>query len=330
MSNLRLSVAIGDYDRNRPLIDGRCQIDGVDPVVMTLTPEEMFYRAMRHEAFDICELSLSSHTLRTSRGDCPYVGVPAFVSRAFRHTSIIVRSDSGIKTPADLRGRRVGIPEWQLTAIVWMRAILQDEYGVKASEIHWVRGGLEEPGRAEKVKIDLPEGVQMSEIGPEQTLRDMLDSGEIDAFMGPRAPTSFRPDNPSLRWLFDDPTAEAMAYYRKTGMFPMMHIIGIRKSLAEAHPWLPMAVLKGFQASKDIALDHLEDTSATTITLPFVEEQLRQAKALIGPDFWPYGLAANRKTLDYFLEQHHAQGLSKRRVAVEELFHPGSIDAHVI
>lgn len=330
MNKLRLSIAIGDYDRNRPLIDGSCAIDGVEPVVMTLTPEEMFYRAMRHEAFDICELSLSSHALRTARGDCSYVGVPAFVSRAFRHTSIIVRADSGIHEPADLRGRRVGIPEWQLTAIVWMRAILKDEYGVSASDIHWVRGGLEKPGRAEKVTIDLPEGVELSEIGPDETLRDMLASGEIDAFMGPRAPTSFTPDNAALRWLFEDPTAEAMAYYRKTGIFPIMHIIGVRKSLAEAHPWLPMAVQKGFEKSKDIALGQLEDTSATKITLPFVEEQLRQAKALMGADFWPYGLGPNRKALDYFLEHHHAQGLSKRLVRVEELFHADSIDAHVI
>lgn len=330
MTALRLSVAIGDYDRNRPLIDGRARIDGVDPVVMTLSPEEMFFRAMRHEAFDICELSLSSHSLRVSRGDCPYVGVPVFVSRAFRHTSIIVRSDSGIRSPADLRGRRVGLPEWQLSANVWVRAILQDDYGVQASDIHWLRGGLETPGRAEKLKVALPEGVTLEDIGPDQTLRDMLDRGEIDAFIGPRAPLSFHPGNPALRWLFDDPTAEAMAFYRRTRMFPIMHIIGVRKTLAEAQPWLPMAVLKAFQTSKDIALEHLADTSATKVTLPFIEEQLRTAHALMGADFWPYGLAANRHTLDYFLRHHHAQGLSQRRVTPEELFHPGTIEGFVI
>ncbi|MFV0493417.1 MAG: ABC transporter substrate-binding protein [Pseudorhodobacter sp.] len=330
MSKLRLSVAIGDYDRNRPLLDGRCLIDGVDPVTMTLTPEEMFFRAMRHEAFDICELSLSSHSLRVSRGDCPYVGIPAFVSRAFRHTSIIVRTGSGIRKPADLRGRRIGIPEWQLTANVWARAMLEDEYGVSSTEINWVRGGLEEPGRHEKVSLDLPEGISVTDIGPEQILREMLANGEIDAFMGPRAPTSFTPDNPDLRWLFDDPTAEAQAYFRKTGIFPIMHIIGVRKTLAEAHPWLPMAVLKAFQDSKKMAMAALADTSATKITLPFVEEQLRRAQALMGVDYWPYGFAPNRDTLDYFLGQHHAQGLSGRRVSPEELFHPGVIESHVI
>jgi 4,5-dihydroxyphthalate decarboxylase len=328
--SLNLSIAIGDYDRNRPLLDGRVTIDGVEPIVMALTPEEMFFRAMRHEAFDICELSLSSHTLRVSRGDAPYVAIPAFVSRAFRHTGIIVRTESGIKTPADLKGRRVGIPEWQLSANVWIRAILQDEYGVAPQDIAWVRGGLEEPGRIEKVKLSLPEGVTIEDIGPDDTLRDMLADGRIDAFIGPRAPTSFTPDNPNLRWLFDDPTAEATAWFEKTRIFPIMHVIGIRRTLTEAHPWLPMAVFKGFVQSKRMALDHLADTSATKITLPFVEEQLRRAKGLLGEDFWPYGLTANRQALDYFTSAHHLQGLSARKVEPEELFHPSSIESFVI
>lgn len=330
MSALRLSVAIGDYDRNRPLIDGRTTIDGVDPVIMKLSPEEMFFRAMRHEDFDICELSLSSHTLRISRGDSGYIGVPAFVSRAFRHTSIIVNTESGIWTPADLKGKRVGLPEWQLSANVWTRALLEDEYGVAPEDIHWVRGGLEKPGRKEKVQIDLPEGITVEDIGPDQTLSAMLDAGEIDAFIGPRAPLNFTPANTRLRWLFDDPTAEAEGYYRKTGRFPIMHLIAIRKTLAVEHPWLPMAVLKGFEASKAIALQQLQDTSATKVTLPFVEEQLRRATGLMGDDFWPYGLEANRETLDYFLGQHHRQGLSKRRVQPEELFHPNALEAFVI
>jgi 4,5-dihydroxyphthalate decarboxylase len=327
---MELSVAIGDYDRNRPLIDGRARIDGVKPVVMTLTPEEMFFRAMRHEAFDICELSLSSHTLRVSRGDAPYIAIPAFVSRAFRHTGTIVRTGSGIRTPSDLKGRRVGIPEWQLTANVWIRALLQDEYGVSMQDIRWVRGGLEEPGRVEKVKLDLPAGVVIEEIGPTDTLRDMLADGRIDAFIGPRAPTSFRPSNPELRWIFEDPTAEAMAYFEKTRIFPIMHVIGIRKALADAHPWLPMAVFKAFAQSKAMALELLSDTSATKVTLPFIEEQLRRARGLMGEDFWPYGFAPNRHVLDYFTHAHHQQGLSARRVEAVQLFHPSTLESYVI
>lgn len=327
---MQLSLACGDYDRNRPLLDGRVQIDGVSPVVMRLNPEEMFFRAMRHEAFDICELSLSSHTLRVSRGDAPYVAIPAFVSRAFRHTGIIVRTDSGIRSPADLKGRRVGIPEWQLTANVWIRALLDQDYGVAMQDVAWVRGGLEEPGRVEKVKLDLPDRVQIEDIGPEDTLRDMLADGRIDAFIGPRAPSSFVPSNPGLRWIFDDPTAEAQAFYRKTRIFPIMHVIGIRKSLVQAQPWLPMAVYKGFADSKRLALDHLSETSATKVTLPFIEEQLRAARSLMGDDFWPYGFGPNRHVLDYFTTAHHAQGLSARKVEPEELFHPSTLESYII
>jgi len=330
MSKLRLSIAIGDYDRNRPLIDGAVPIDGVDPVVMTLTPEEMFFRAMRHEAFDVCELSLSSFMLRTARGDCPYVGIPAFLSRAFRHTSIIVRSGRGIARPQDLKGKRVGLPEWQLTANVWTRALLEDDYGVKPSDIRWVRGGLEEPGRLEKLAITPPPGVVIEDIGSTDTLSGMLEAGEIDAFIGPRAPLSFTPSNGKLGWLFEDPTREAMEYFRRTRIFPIMHLLGVRRSLAERHPWLPMALLKAFDRSKALALAHLADTSATKVTLPFVEEQLRRTHTLMGDDFWPYGLEPNRHVLETFARHHHAQGISSRVVGVEELFHPGTLEAHKI
>lgn len=328
MSKLRLSVAIGDYDRNRPLIDGTVAIDAVDAAIMTLSPEEIFFRAMRHEAFDICELSLSSFVLRTARGDCPYVGVPAFVSRAFRHTSIIVRTDRGIAKPKDLAGKRIGIPEWQLTANVWARALLEEDYGVKAADIHWLRGGIEEAGRVEKLPFALPAGVRVDDIAPGQTLNAMLAAGEIDGFMGPRAPSAFTRGHPQLGWLFVDPTQEAMSYYERTKIFPIMHLIGVRRTLADAHPWLPMAVLKAFDRSKAAALDHLADTSATKVTLPFVEEQLRRARTLMGDDFWPYGLAANRDVLEKFTRYHHAQGISSRLVGVDELFHAGTRETH--
>ena len=330
MGKLRISVAIGDYDRNRPFINGAVTMDGVEPVVMTLSPEEIFFRAMRHEAFDVCELSLSSFVLRTARGDCPYVGVPAFLSRAFRHTSIVVRTDRGILQPQDLKGKRVGIPEWQLTANVWARAFLEEDYGVRPSDIHWIRGGLEEPGRLEKVQIKLPQGVRVDDIGPNDTLNEMLRAGEIDAFMGPRAPTAFTAGGTGLGWLFEDPTREATEYYRRTKVFPIMHLVGVRRSLAEVHPWLPMAVLKALDQSKALALAHLSDTSATKVTLPFVEEQLRRARDLMGEDFWPYGVSPNRHVLERFTRYHHEQGISPRQVAVDELFHPGTLEEYKI
>ncbi|MBI1773744.1 MAG: ABC transporter substrate-binding protein [Proteobacteria bacterium] len=330
MAKLNLSVAVGDYDRTRPLVDGRVQIDGVDPVFMTLTPEEIFFRAFRHAEFDISELSLSSFTVRTARGDNPYIGIPAFPSRAFRHTAICVRKDRGIDAPADLRGKRIGTPEYQLTACVWARALLEEEYGVKASEIHWVRGGLEQPGREEKIQITLPPHIRIESAPSGKTLSGMLEAGEIDGIVAPRAPSCFERGHPEVGWLFPDPTATATDYYRRTGIFPIMHVLGVRRQLAERHPWLPAALLKAFEQAKLTALSHLTDTSATKVTLPFVEEQLRRARELMGKDFWSYGVPRNRVVLDAFLKHHHAQGLSPRRVTIEELFHPATLEAHKI
>jgi 4,5-dihydroxyphthalate decarboxylase len=321
MSKLRLSVAIGDYDRNRPLIDGAVSIDGVDPVFMTLPPEEIFFRAFRHQDFDICECSLSSFSVKTAAGQCPYVGVPAFVSRMFRHTSMYVRTDR-VKKPEDLKGRRVGVPEYQLTAIVWARAILQDEHGVKPSDIHWIRGAIVHPGRLEKIAINLPPGVRLDDAPEDTTISEMLARGELDGFIAPRPPTTMGEEN--VGWLFPDPVAAAKDYFKRTGIFPIMHLIGVRRELAEQQPWLPAAVLKAFEQSKAIALEHMADPSATKVTLPFVEERLLEARELMGNDYWSYGLQPNRKTLETFLRHHHAQGLSSRLLEPQELFHPST------
>jgi 4,5-dihydroxyphthalate decarboxylase len=322
MARLRLSVAVGDYDRTRPLFDGAVQIDGVEPVFMALSPEEIFFRAFRGAEFDICELSLSSSTVKTAQGNFAYVGVPAFLSRAFRHTSIYVRTDR-IEKPEDLKGKKVGLPEYQLTANVWARALLEDDFGVKPSDIHWIRGGIAEAGRPEKITLSLPPGVRLDNAPEGKTISQLLAEGEIDGFMAPRPPRLERP-HPHIGWLFPDPTAAAKGYYRRTGLFPIMHLVGVRRSLAEQHPWLPGAVYKAFEQAKTAALVHLADTSATKVTLPFVEERLAEAQALMGEDYWSYGLAPNRHVLETFLSHHHRQGLSLRVVAPEELFHPAT------
>ncbi len=326
MAKLDLSVAVGDYDRTRALVDGTVAIDGVDPVYMTLGPEEIFFRAFRAAEFDICELSLSSYTVKTAQGNCPYIAVPAFVSRTFRHTAIYVRTDR-IKKPADLKGRKVGVPEYQLTANVWARALLDDDYGVKPADIHWIRGGIEEAGRPEKIAIKLPAGVRLDNAPEGATISGLLEAGEIDGFIAPRPPKLVEKGHPNIGWLFPDPISVAKDYYKRTGLFPIMHVVGIRRELAERHSWLPGAVLKAFEQAKEAALTKLSDTSSTKVTLPFVEEALRDARALMGEDFWSYGVDKNRKTLDYFLGQHHAQGLSSRRVSVDEMFHPGTYES---
>jgi 4,5-dihydroxyphthalate decarboxylase len=330
VSKLKLSVAMGNYDRTRPLVDNDVQMDGADPVYMLLSPEEMFFRAFRDVAFDISELSLSSFTVKQAAGTNPYVGVPVFPSRAFRHTSIYIRTDRGIASPADLKGRRIGTPEYQLTACVWARALLHEEYGVKPSDITWVRGGMEDPGRPEKIPLQLPADVRLENAPADTTLSELLERGAIDGIIGPRAPSGFERGDPRIAWLFSDPAQTAAEYFRKTRIFPIMHVLGIRRELAQEHPWLPMAVFKAFAEAKSVALARLVDTSACKVTLPFVEEQLRGARALMGADFWSYGVAPNRHVLDHFLHHHHAQGLSRRRLQVEELFHPSTFESYKI
>jgi 4,5-dihydroxyphthalate decarboxylase len=329
MSKLQLSIAIGDYDRMRPLVDGSVQIDGVDPQIMLLEPEEIFFRALRHEEFDICELSLSSYCVKTAAATSSYIAVPVFPSRAFRHTSIYVRSDR-IKSPADLKGRRIGVPEYQLTANIWARMILEEDYGIRPSDVTWVRGGYEQAGRLEKISLNLPADVVVENADPHDTISALLASGELDAVIGPRAPSCFERGHPHVGYLFADPHQTAADWYRRTGLFPIMHTLGIRRSLAEKHPWLPVAVLKAFERAKTIALAKLGDTSAPKVTLPFVEDQLRAARLMMGEDFWPYGLRPNRDVLTRFLQRHHAEGLSARLLTVEELFHPATLELHKI
>jgi 4,5-dihydroxyphthalate decarboxylase len=325
LSLLRPSLAIGDYDRIRPLVDGSVRIDGADPVFSILDPEEIFFRAFKYADFDICELSLSSFTVKTANGDCPYFGIPVFPSRAFRHTSVYIRTDRGIERPEDLKGRRVGVPEYQLTANVWVRAILE-EYGVHPADITWVRGGYEHPGREEKIALKLPPDVRLESLQAGATISSALADGSIDAVIGPRAPSCFESGHPQVGRLWADPVAAASEWYGKHRIFPIMHLLGVRKDVVEQHRYLPGALFKAFEEAKSVALARLSNTAATKVTLPFVEERLQHARALMGEDFWSYGLEGNRHVLDAFLEAHHAQGLSSRRLVPEELFHPASLE----
>lgn len=328
MSDLQLSIAMGNYDRTRAIVDGRVKIDGVDPIAMLLSPEEMFFRAFRHQAFDISELSLSSYSISVARGEPHYVAVPVFLSRAFRHTSVYIRTDRGIERPEDLKGKRIGIAEYQLSANVWVRGILADDFGVQPADITWVRGGMDSPGRPEKIRVDLPADVTVEAAPEGATLNAMLADGEIDGFVGPRWPRCFAEGHPHVGRLFRDSIGAAEDYYRRTTIFPIMHVLGVRRRLADAHPWLPGALFKAFTEAKRLAQEALQDTSATKVTMPFVEDSLNRAQALMGQDPWSYGVASNAHVLDRFLDYHHAQGLSPRRVQVDELFHPATQEAY--
>lgn len=327
MSKMKLSVAFGNYDRKRALIDGRAQIDGVDPAFMTLTPEEMFFRAFRHADFDVSELSLASYVVSIANGNNEYTALPIFLSRAFRHSSIYVTRSSGIKEPRSLRGKRIGIAEYQLTANVWARALLEDDFGVKPSEIIWVRGGMDSPMRPEKLKLSLPSDVKVEAVDEGETLNQLLIDGKIDGFIGPRAPRCFFDPNGKINRLFDNSIKTGLDYFDRTGIFPIMHVLGVRKKLLEDNPFLAQALNKAFIHAKQIAEAELADTSATKVTMPFVEDHLDLIKQTMGTDFWTYGVdTQNQKILETFLRHHHLQGLSKRLVKVEELFPQNALE----
>ena len=324
MANLQLSMIFSANDRSQPVLDGRIRPDGIDLTVTVAHPSEIFWRQLKFAEFDVSEMSMSSLTIATSQGPTPWVMIPVFTTREFFHLRCLVRVASGIKEPKDLKGKKVGLPEWQLTANVWARAILEDDHGVKSSDIRWIRGGIEHPGRPEKITVKLPPGVSLENAPEGATISQMLIDGEIDGFMAPRPPSFMTPETKNVGWLFRDPTAAAKDWFKRTGIFPIMHLIGIRRTLVEKHPYLPAAVFKAFEQSKAAALALLSDTSATKVTLPFVEERLKEARDLMGDDFWAYGLEPNRNTLEVFLRHHHSQGLSPRLVKPEELFHPST------
>jgi 4,5-dihydroxyphthalate decarboxylase len=328
MKKVPLTISTEAYDRVRALSDGRVQIDGCDPIFLHLPVEETFFRALRSAEFDVAELSMSSYTLKRSMGTCQYTAIPVFMSRSFRHSGIYVPVDSPLTSPTELKGKLVGVPEYQLTAPVWIRGIMQDEYGVKPTDIRWRTGGVEAPGRHEKIAFAPVPGLDIAPIPVTDTLDQHLLDGHIEALVCPRAPPSYvqgktRRLIPNLREVETD-------YYKRTGIFPIMHVVGIRNELCEQYPWLPASLFKAFSQAKDLALTALSEVAALNISLPFLVHEYENSVALMGKDFWSYGVADNRKTLETFLRYHHEQGLSTTRMTPEDMFHPGALEQFII
>lgn len=330
MSRLRLVLACGDYDRTRALEDGSIRPDGIELNYLRLPVEETFFRMMRHREFEVSELSFSSYVVSLQRDESPFIAIPVFPSRMFRHGSIYVNTASGIREPADLRGRRVGTPEYQVSAGVWIRGILSDRYGVRADEMTYVTGGQESPGRIEKAALDLPPTLRMEQVGAQETLSEMLADGRIDALFTPRIPSPFAAGDPRVARLFPDTIATEKEYFRETRIFPIMHVVVIRRDVYERDPWVAQSLMKAFVAAKEEVLPRLYDSSALRFMLPWLNLQLEDAQKELGSDFWSYGLAENHHVLDAFLRYHHEQGLSKRRLVPEELFAPESTESFLI
>jgi len=330
MSRLRLTLACWDYDRTRALADGRVRPEGIDLNLIPLHVEETFFRMLRGREFDAAEMSLSSYAVSLMRDDPAFVAIPVFPSRFFRHSCVFVSARSGIREPKDLAGKRVGVPEYQMTAPVWIRGILSDEYGVDPAGVSYFTGGEEEPGRDEKLKLDLPARFSVTPIPAGKTLSQMLADGEIDALHTARTPSTFYSRPEDVARLFPDFVAVEKAYFRRTGIFPIMHVIALRRDVYEANRWIAQSLFKAFVEAQAVAYENLRVTSAMISMLPWQVAAVEEAVAELGPDWWPYGFAKNRAVLDTFLRYHHEQGLSRRRLQPEELFAPETFEAFKI
>lgn len=326
MADVPVTIACGNYDRTRAIREGGVKVEGCDVTYLPLYPEEIFHRAFKFQEFDISELSFSSYIRTVSGGTSAYIGIPAFVSRIFRHSGIYIRNGAGIENPQDLRGKRIGVPEYQITAVVWMRGLMQHEYGIKPSAIHWRSGGQEQPGRHERTPLKAIPGLDLQPIGDDRTLGGMLRAGELDALFTARAPSSFLAGEPHIARLFPDTRAAEQAYYKKTGLFPIMHLVGIRKTLTEKYPWLATSVYKAFCEAKARAMIDLRDVNALMVTLPWLEAEANETSAIMGEDFWKYGVAENLPEIEALTQYIYEQGPADRKVKIEELFHPSTFE----
>jgi 4,5-dihydroxyphthalate decarboxylase len=329
MPDIDLTVACWDYDRTRALQDGRVKVEGVNLTYLPMMMPESFFRMLRFGDFDASEMSLGWYTRTVEQDPRPFVAIPVFPSRMFRHSSIYVNVDSGIESPADLRGKRIGCPEYQMTAAVWIKGIMSDQYGVAVDDVTYHTGGLEQPGR-EETPLDLPDHISVTPIPTDRTLSDMLEKGEVDAVYTAHMPSSFARRSPKVRRLFEDPVAVEKEYFRETGIFPIMHTVVISAAVLERTPWVAQSLQKAFEASKRITYADLFETTALKTSLPWMNAAAEEARELGGDDFWPYGFDANEETLKTFVRYHHEQGLTRNRVDPRDMFVPSTLEASKI
>jgi 4,5-dihydroxyphthalate decarboxylase len=316
MSWLRLTLACWDYDRTRALADGRVRPEGIDLTYLPLPVEETFYRQLRHQEFDVSEMSLSSFLLTLDEPEPPFVALPVFPSRFFRHQSIYV--GPAVRRPGDLVGKRVGVPEYQMTAAVWQRGILAEDYGVPVEEVRYFTGGIEEPGRTEKIPLNLPPTISVEPIGPGKTLSTMLAEGELDAIYSASQPSCLG-RVPGIRHLFENFVDVEKDYYRRRRIFPIMHTVVIRRAVYERHPWIARSLTKAFTEALRLAYEDLRHRNALKVMLPWLAEHLESTVDVLGEGYWDYGLEANRHVLETFARYSRQQGLASRVRTAEEI-----------
>jgi 4,5-dihydroxyphthalate decarboxylase len=319
MGNLNLTLAIGEYDHVRDVLDGTIRVAGIDLTVMRLPIEEMFYRATFFREFDVCEMSFAKVIGLHAAGDRGLVPLPVFPSRVFRHSSVYVRSDSKLTQLEELAGKRVGVPEWAQTASVYSRGMLAHDCGVDLRSIRWFQAGVNQAGRKEKLKLALPDGLALSVVA-DRSLSQMLLDGELDAVLSARAPQPFVDGDGSMRRLLANPREVELDYARRTGIFPIMHVVAMRRDKYEAHPWIAMNLYSAFNEAKQRSVARASDITASFFPIPWTPELMADSKQWLGADPWPYGVDANRVTLEAFASYAFEQGVCSRKVELDELF----------
>ncbi|MBP8297967.1 MAG: ABC transporter substrate-binding protein [Burkholderiales bacterium] len=327
MTRRSITIAAWDYDRVRAIMDGRVPVEGCDVNFLPLAPEECFHRTYLNREFEVAEIGFSPHLIALSRGTNDYVALPIFLSRMYRHSAIYIRTDRGIATAADLAGKRVGVPEYQMSAAMWARGMVQDDHGVPPAAMRWFQGGLEVPGRKDKFPLNLPAGFPLAPVPEGATLSGMLAAGELDAVFSARAPSCYRQPGVPVARLYEDYATAEREYAKRTGIFPIMHALGVRADVLAAAPWLAMSLCKAFGQAKKLADQDLFEVTALKIGLPWIGDEAMRTRELMGEDFWPYGVEPNRRTLETMARYSFEQGLATRLLKVEEMFAPASLEA---
>jgi 4,5-dihydroxyphthalate decarboxylase len=319
MANLRLTLACGPYDRTQALRDGTITPEGIELTYLTLQPAEIFWRMLQYREFDVCEMSLSNYTTLVSGGNSPFIAIPVFPSRVFRHGYFFINPSKGISKPADLKGKRGGVPEYSMTAAVYMRGLLQHEYGVKPSDVEWVQGRADRLGRA------LPPDIRLTQAPTGTELGDLLEKGEIDFLMTANNPLSFRRGSPNVKRLFSNYAEVEKDYYRRTKIYPIMHTVVIRRDIYDRDPWVALSLYKAFVRAKEYSYRLLLETGSPKASFAWLQPMIEEERAIIGRDWYPYGIEPNRSTIEALLQYTQEHGLTDRRPSVEELFAPSTL-----
>jgi 4,5-dihydroxyphthalate decarboxylase len=317
---LQLTIACGDYDRTHPLIDGSVKPEGIELNWLVLPHFEIWTRMLNYYDFDASEISLSSYIIARTLGK-PLTAIPVFPARAFRHSYVFINTKSGIREPKDLIGKRVGLAEFQQTATVWIRGILQHEYGVKLEDVQWYTWAPHQ-----RMEIDLPKRYKVTHLTPDRKPDQMLFDGELDAIMVPSLfPSLFNPP-PHVRRLFENSPKVEAEYFKKTGIFPIMHSVALRQDVWEKHPWIARSLFKAFERAKEDAYARLKDPSPYKISLPWFRGPVEEQEQILGADPWPYGVEKNRHVVETLSTYLYEQGLAEKKLRMEELFAPNTLD----